>query len=769
MTFFRPDSAQSAASSFARDDLKGLIATLDAAAIDRATHTQAPYVVILASLALGGAERIVVDWMASVATQRSIKLVVLHDQSREFTVHPSVNVVRFGGVRLVEQLEAIVEHLSLRGARRVLTHLVRDDLLAVLWDRGVETIPVFHNTAEGWRNDPRVLAQGKVPYVIAVADVVADQVRAAGFPRPVLTMRHQVRPALRAVDPGARETLRARWGCMHDTLVIGMIGAFKAQKAYPRAIRVLREVLHDRDARLVIAGAALGDEGIAAAQATRAQAERLGLFDRVIPLGAVDPLGPTLSAFDVVLNTSTHEGLSVATLEALAAHLPVVATRVGGQAEIDDPSLRLIDAPFDATRFARELIDTTRARMAQTARGARPHIATNRLWSLAQAMPLPSDQPGTTATTASNGKFLFITANLNAGGAQRSLVNLCCAMSGRRELAVAVVDASTHPYFAGRLTERKVPLFRPADSTDPFAAAEGLLQWIAAERPDVVCFWNVDPKLKLVLAKMLLPGVCKLVDVSPGHYSFLELDDTVTFQRAIAFDRAAYAKRLDATVLKYAAPDRASGTHVIANGVETPTIVKRDYTVGPTAKILVSGRIAPSKRLERIFAAMVTLKTIRPSIELHVYGQAEPRHRDYLESLVERWRDKLGTALVLHGARPDALDTLPGFDAIVVLGEHQGSPNTVLEALATGLPVIANASGGTAELLQHGNAGTLLSTEADPAEISMALAAILDDRARAERLAREGRRWTVERFGMQRMTERYEALFDALMDNVANE
>ena len=59
--------------------------------------------------------------------------------------------------------------------------------------------------------------------------------------------------------------------------------------------------------------------------------------------GPVASAAGLLAAFDVVLNTSVFEGVSVATLEAVAAGVPVVAADVGGQHEALGPADQLLD------------------------------------------------------------------------------------------------------------------------------------------------------------------------------------------------------------------------------------------------------------------------------------------------------------------------------------------------------------------------------------------------------------------------------------------
>ena len=98
-----------------------------------------------------------------------------------------------------------------------------------------------------------------------------------------------------------------------------MIGGVKPQKAYPYALRILSRLLARRDAWLVILGGPIGRDGQLAWAAAVEQCRRLELRDRVRMPGFVADASRALPAFDALLNTSHYEGLSIATLEALAA------------------------------------------------------------------------------------------------------------------------------------------------------------------------------------------------------------------------------------------------------------------------------------------------------------------------------------------------------------------------------------------------------------------------------------------------------------------
>lgn len=692
----------------------------------------------VASLALGGAERIVLDWAAAAAATRRIRLIVLRPASAAWSVPPGVEVIRLRADRpLAPQLECEGRAIAASGQGRVLCHLLKAEERAALARGGAAPIAVVHNARAGWIEDGSHHAGATD--IIAVSTAAANELRAIGAHATVV--RHFPRtPTLHA---DARSFWRARWCIPSDALCIGMIGGVKPQKAYPRAIGILAALNARRAAYLVILGGPTGRDGLLAWHASIAQAVRLGIADRVRLPGFVAAAAQALSAFDLLLNTSRYEGVSIATMEALAAGLPVVASAVGGQAEVPAPGLTLL--PHDAPPAA--WIDAVDASLAR--RAAPPvwrGFPSGRLWTLFH-IELPRH---------AGERTVFVTANLNAGGAQRSLVNLAKHLHVRLPLEIAVCGVSTASDFAADLQASGTSVYRTAESRDCFDHAEALLLRLARGDVGRIVFWNADPKLKLLLSKRLAGLPIALIDVSPGAYAFEEMDATADFQTCIAHAARDYYAQLQRLVLKYAdLPPVAAATAIIPNGVPLPHRMKQ-FVCAPR-KVVVSGRIAPSKFLLEIVAAMRLVWAIVPDAELHILGTAEPRHREYSERVFAAIGDELGRRVCIHGAAFDAPSRLDHYDIALVLGHHQGSPNAVLEAMAAGLAVAANDSGGTKELVTDGRTGLLLDG-CEPRVAAQALLRLMADMHLTKRLARAGHERVRRRHSMTRMAASYEKL-----------
>jgi glycosyltransferase involved in cell wall biosynthesis len=709
-------------------------------------HAPAVLTAAIASLACGGAERIVLDWAQRTMARHRVRLIVLRDVRGEWAPPAGVDLHRLSGTDVLPRLTALGAAVAGSGHPVVLCHLLREDERRALERGGAQVVNVLHNARAGWLEPAAALRGDR--RIAAVSRAAAAEVHESGAQATATILRHL--PSVPPPAAGARAHWRARWAVPEDAFVIGMIGGVKPQKAYPRALRVLAALRERRPAWLVIVGGPTGRDGMLAWRAVLAQAARLGVAGFARLPGQIEHAARCLPAFDVLLNSSRYEGVSIATLEALAAGVPVVASQVGGQGEIGAPGLRLL--PFDApdAQWA--------AAVEASLRGppARPDwlgFPAHRSWTLCQLAPDVAPRDG----------VLFVTANLNAGGAQRSLVNLAKALRGRMALRIAVCGDSSAAAFQDALRSAGVSSFRTAASRDCFDHAETLVRAIAQDAPRIVCFWNLDPKVKLLVVKTLAHTRLRFFDVSPGGYAFEEMRATQAFQSWVGYEEREYYARLDRLVLKYDAvlPRRISArTAIVPNGVPAPRASTSPPRGGPW-RIVVSGRIAPAKFLLEALDAMARVWTRHPGAELHVLGPTEARHREYAEAFVRRAEPELGRRVILAGPSFDAPDRLPDYDIALVLGEHQGCPNAVLEAMAAGLPVVANDSGGTRELLAGGKCG-LLVPRCDPVLVADALQLLLADTALSRSLGRAARERATRRYSIETMAGSYVRLFNAV-------
>lgn len=172
----------------------------------------------------------------------------------------------------------------------------------------------------------RVLSRGADGIFAVSSQLRDDLVRHVGLPARRVDVLHNGVDHRRFASAD-RRTARAALGLPEQAFVVGSVGRLAAVKNYPMLLRACAALRAD-DIWLVLAG-----EGPERSTLERL-VEELGLAGRVRLLGHRDDVSQVLAALDVFALPSRSEGMSNTLLEAMAAGLPAVVTRVGGNPEI---------------------------------------------------------------------------------------------------------------------------------------------------------------------------------------------------------------------------------------------------------------------------------------------------------------------------------------------------------------------------------------------------------------------------------------------------
>jgi len=156
-------------------------------------------------------------------------------------------------------------------------------------------------------------------------------------------------------------------------------------------------------------------------------------------------------------------------------------------------------------------------------------------------------------------------------------------------------------------------------------------------------------------------------------------------------------------------------------------------------------RLEPVKGVEELLDGFARAARFRPRLRLLLGGDGPLRDRLQHEARVAGLSDRV----LIGGSWVRAPDFLPALDLFVLASRNEGMGRALVEAMASGLPVIATAVGGMPEVLEEGGAG-LLVPPCDPQAIADAILRLMDDGALAADLARRARARSVI-FGAGRM------------------
>jgi glycosyltransferase involved in cell wall biosynthesis len=443
----------------------------------------------------------------------------------------------------------------------------------------------------------------------------------------------------------------------------------------------------------------------------------------------------------------------------------VVATDVGGARELaaDHPRMHLLPVDAAAHEFA-EVI----AKIAVDERnGSRPDrsSALSSNWSSREmSKRYASLYPrAITAARREKGEGLWLVINnFSTGGAQSSARRLLLGLAAEGiNVRAAVIEEDPNYPTPGRRALLDagicVRAFEGANFTSESSAIDALLAAIDRDKPQSVLFWNLRPNFKVLMADALLD--VPVFDVSPGEMYFESLADFFAKPRARLPYRTArdYGARLAGVIVKYAAEaGRAADSlgapvHVVPNGVPLGDTFARAARRQDPLVFGTAARINPRKRIEDLFEALRVANGSIPSWTLKIAGGIERDCQDYAQKLRD---DARGLPVEWLGDIRDVTGFHRDLDLFLMVSEPAGCPNASLEAMASGLPIIATDAGGASEQVLSGHTGRLVPPR-DASAFAGALIELATQPALRQTMGMRARNLIQERFTVERMVADY--------------
>ncbi len=359
---------------------------------------------------------------------------------------------------------------------------------------------------------------------------------------------------------------------------------------------------------------------------------------------------------------------------------------------------------------------------------------------------------------------MFI-SSLDKGGSERVLVNLAEYFYGRGYAVTIVTQYRAENEYgipagikrvyseipAGQIGKSRVGNFRKR-----FCRLRGIWK---TERPDLILsFIGKNNVMALMTSRFLHIPVVVSVRGEPAeeYYSRgLRLAAHVLFPLA---DGVVLQSRGSMAFFPPAVRKKA----VLLPNSLTPAFMRDVYGGEREKKIVAVGRVDANKNHIMIIRAFAALADRYPDYELVIYGEGELR-----QSLLRQVGEMgLKERIRLPGSTADVAQAIYKASVFVLSSNSEGMPNTLIEAMALGLPCIATdcPCGGPAELISDGENGIL--TEPDNwEELEKNLQKILGDKEFADKLSKNAAK-IKEKLNPDLINAKWEAYFDGCMNRM---
>lgn len=360
-----------------------------------------------------------------------------------------------------------------------------------------------------------------------------------------------------------------------------------------------------------------------------------------------------------------------------------------------------------------------------------------------------------------------VVRSLDTGGQEVLVARLVERLEPAR-FRSTVIALQGGGWLAGQLEARGFPVvcLNAPEAWSPATIAR-VAEILRRERVDVVHCHNRKALLYGGLATLLAPR-SRLVYTKHGASHW---DGGVTARLGRLVMRRARAviavsQDIERGVLAGNWADRRR-VHTVLNGVDLEQFrprpdrdaVRRDIGIPPDARVIGTvARLSPEKDQASLLAAFARIAPVVPDARLVLVGDGP------LRVALETQARGLGITKRTHflGERKDVAALLGVMDVFCLPSLTEGTSLTLLEAMATGLPVVATAVGGTPEVVSNGSSG-LLVTPGEPDRLAEALLQVLQSDQRARRFGEAGRAIVGTRYSMQSMVERYAGIYQQVL------
>ncbi|WP_041972988.1 glycosyltransferase family 4 protein [Geobacter sp. OR-1] len=257
--------------------------------------------------------------------------------------------------------------------------------------------------------------------------------------------------------------------------------------------------------------------------------------------------------------------------------------------------------------------------------------------------------------------------------------------------------------------------------------------------------------------KLALPAIAASMAGVRTIYHLHELPGRIGPILSSAIGRADCAAFCSNTCAGHFAAVAARKRAVLVNAVPMPSVAARPKPGVP--KIVMLGSINRAKGQDLLLDAF---PLVRSTAELHFYGNVGLSARRYARALKERAIDKgIGDRVFFHSPTDDVPGVLAETTLLVHTSRQESFGMVLVEAMAAGIPVIANDLGGMREVVADGVSGYLLAP-GDIALLAEKIDFLLADPELRGRMGMAGRDRVREKFDIATRIEDYHKLYEEL-------
>lgn len=286
-----------------------------------------------------------------------------------------------------------------------------------------------------------------------------------------------------------------------------------------------------------------------------------------------------------------------------------------------------------------------------------------------------------------------------------------------------------------------------------------LRSWLDRERPDLIHSHTHGTNIWAALfgPQAKIKTICHEHTWSFQGQPLRRLGDYYIGRRADRILTVSRADRERMISLEKISPAKLT---FLPNGIVVPDSLGRSIrpqlSIDNSATVAVTlARLDQQKRIDRLVDAAALCRD--ENLHFLIAGDG-PFHDDIQQQI-----NRMGLSRRVHllGRREDRYDLLASSNFFILSSDFEGTPLAALEAMFAGLPVIAPAVGGLADVVESGSEGLL--TEADASDLAGAIKKLASNAPLSQQMGRAARKRVSDNFTLDKTVDRLEEIYQEVL------
>jgi glycosyltransferase involved in cell wall biosynthesis len=366
-------------------------------------------------------------------------------------------------------------------------------------------------------------------------------------------------------------------------------------------------------------------------------------------------------------------------------------------------------------------------------------------------------------------KILYLAAASHVAGGNRFLLNLFDATKGEDITSIVVVPSNGNMETEAQLQGTQTEVYATAQPSfsAPIKTVKNIFNWIKIlkkHKPDIIHandFW-VARGVCQAAGILSIPIVCHVHFKQSAEFCKWVFKG-LTEPKAFIF--CSHATQLDnGPALNQHYPNSAQYT--VHNSVDIDKFSPKNFDIDSKVSISQIGMIAniiPRKRIEDFIEVAAIVSQHYPHIHFSLIGAELEESGNYGNLIREQIeRKQLEKTVTLLGFKSNVDVYLKQWDIVLCCAEHEELPISLIEAAASGLPIISTNVGGISEIIEQGQSGCLVDVY-DTKAMSDEIMSLINNTPQYLKMSLEARRSAKEKFHPQITADKLKTIYQSLL------